>query len=377
MSAARLQVSRRQRATPYTPRVEALGVSGFAVVNHTILPKGFGRSEQLDYLHLREHVQLWDVGCERQVELAGADAARLAQWLTPRDLRDMQPGQCRYAPLVDEQGGMLNDPVILKLADNRFRLSIADADIGLWAQGLALGRGLDVTVDEPDVWPLAVQGPKSDDLAARVFGDAVRDIGFFRFTWLEYAGHEYLVARSGFSRQGGFEVYVEGFERGAPLWDALWEAGSDLDIAPGYPNLIERIEGGLLSYGNEMTRANNPFECNLDKFCRVDGAIDCIGRDALAEIARSGPARRIRGVIFDGEPSPPCRHPWPLAVAGVAAGAITSAAFSPRFERNVALGMLERDFWEPGTRVSVDCGDGSERRGIVSHLPMEEADAGL
>lgn len=377
MSAARLQYSRRQRATPYTPRVEALGVSGFSVVNHTILPKGFGRSEQEDYLHLREHVQLWDVGCERQVELRGPDAARLVQWLTPRDLRDMRPGQCRYAPLADERGGMLNDPVILKLADDRFWLSIADADIGLWARGLAVGRGLDVAIDEPDVWPLAVQGPRADELAARVFGDAVREIGFFRFARLGFAGHDYLVARSGYSRQGGFEIYVDGFARGAPLWDALWEAGRDLEIAPGYPNLIERIEGGLLSYGNEMTRANNPFECNLDRYCRVDGAIECIGLDALAEIARAGPARRIRGVIFDGAPSPPCRSLWSLRVDGAPAGAITSAAFSPRFDRNVALAMLERDVWEPGTRVSVHCGDGSERRGVVTHLPMEEADAGL
>ncbi len=373
MNPPRLQVSRRQRATPYTSRVEALGVSGFSVVNHTILPKGFGRSEQEDYLHLRQHVQLWDVGCERQVEIAGPDAARLAQWLTPRDLRDMRPGQCRYAPLVDERGGMLNDPVILKLADDRFWLSIADADIGLWARGLAVGRELDVAIDEPDVWPLAVQGPKADRLAARVFGDAVREIDFFRFAWLEFDGHPYLVARSGYSRQGGFEVYVDGFDRGAPLWDALWNAGQDLDLAPGYPNLIERIEGGLLSYGNEMTRVNNPFECNLDKYCRIDGAIDFIGRDALAEIARSGPARRVRGVVFDGAPCPPCRAPWPLAVDGVRAGAITSAAFSPRFERNVALAMVERGFWEPGTRVDVGCGDDGARSGFISDLPMEEA----
>ncbi len=370
MGAARLQVSRRQRATPYTPRVEALGVSGFSVVNHTILPKGFGRSEQEDYLHLRAHVQLWDVGCERQVELRGPDAARLAQWLTPRDLRDMRPGQCRYAPLVDERGGMLNDPVILKLADDRFWLSIADADIGLWARGLAVGRGLDVAVDEPDVWPLAVQGPKADALAARVFGDAVREIEFFRFAWLEFGGHDYLVARSGYSRQGGFEIYVDGFERGAPLWDALWQAGRDLDLAPGYPNLIERIEGGLLSYGNEMTRANNPFECNLDKYCRVDGEIDCIGLAALAEIARNGPQRRIRGIVFDGEPCPPCRQPWPLTVDGANVGAISSAAYSPRFERNVALGMVERGFWDSGIEVGVRCGDGSTRRGRVTHLPM-------
>ena len=184
----KLQVSRRQRATPYTPRVEALGVSGYSVVNHTILPKAFARSVEEDYWHLKRHVQLWDVGCQRQVELRGADAARLAQLMTPRDLRGASVGQCLYAPMIDADAGMLNDPVILKLADDRYWFSIADADMLLWAKGLAVGMRLDVAVDEPDVWPLAVQGPKAEDVVARVFGDAVRDIGFFRFRRFDFDG---------------------------------------------------------------------------------------------------------------------------------------------------------------------------------------------
>jgi dimethylsulfoniopropionate demethylase len=171
-------VSRRIRATPYTSRVEALGVSGYSVVNHTILPKGFGNTIEQDYWHLKTHVQLWDVGCQRQVELFGADAAKLAQLMTPRDLRKARVGQCLYAPMIDESASMLNDPVILKLSEERYWFSIADADILLWAKGLATGMGLNVAVDEPDVWPLAVQGPKADELTERIFGDAVREIGF-------------------------------------------------------------------------------------------------------------------------------------------------------------------------------------------------------
>ena len=367
-----LQVSRRQRATPYTPRVEALGVSGYSVVNHTILPKGFTRSVEADYWHLKTHVQLWDVGCQRQVELHGPDAARLAQWMTPRDLGRAEVGQCLYVPLIDADAGMLNDPVLLKLAEDRFWLSIADADILLWAKGLALGMGLEVRVTEPDVWPLAVQGPKAEDLAARVFGEQVRAIGFFRFARFEFQGQALIVARSGFSRQGGFEIYVDGFTRGPGVWDALWEAGADLELSPGCPNLIERIEGGLLSYGNEMTRADNPLECGLERFCRLDGSVECIGMLALREIAESGPIRLIRGVIFDGDPCPPCRHPWPLRIGGETAGYVTSAAWSPRFEANVALGMLDRGCWESQTAVSVDCGDGIERRGKVVDTPMAD-----
>ena len=209
-----LQVSRRQRATPYTPRVEALGVSGYSVVNHTILPKGFGRSVEDDYWHLKQQVQLWDVGCQRQVELRGADAARLAQLMTPRDLSAAVVGQCLYAPMIDDRAGMLNDPIILKLGEDHYWFSIADADMLLWAKGLATGLGLDVVVDEPDVWPLAVQGPKAEDLAVRVFGETLRELGFFRFARCAFDDVELVVARSGYSAQGGFEVYVDGFARG-------------------------------------------------------------------------------------------------------------------------------------------------------------------
>lgn len=349
-----------------------LGVSGFSVVNHTILPKGFRKSVAEDYWHLKTHVQLWDVGCQRQVELRGQDAARLAQWMTPRDLRRAQIGQCLYAPLIDENAGMLNDPIIVKLAEDHFWLSIADADVLLWAKGLALGMGLQVEIDEPDVWPLAVQGPKSDDLAARVFGDGVRNIPFFGFDRIDFRGRDLVVARTGFSRQGGFEIYLDDFALGGELWDALWQAGAGLEVAPGCPNLIERVEGGLLSYGNEMTRADNPLECGLERYCQLDGSLDYIGREALLRIAESGPARLIRGVIFDGDACPACQHPWPLTVDGQQVGYVTTAIWSPRFERNVALAMIDRGYWNAHTAVCVHCVDGLERRGIVTELPMQD-----
>jgi dimethylsulfoniopropionate demethylase len=372
MTAPRLQVSRRQRATPYTSRVEALGVAGFSVVNHTILPKGFQKSVQEDYWHLKTHVQLWDVGCQRQVELRGADAARLTQMMTPRDLRAARVGQCLYAPLIDADAGMINDPIILKLAEDRYWLSIADADVLLWAMGLAQGMGLDVDVTEPDVWPLAVQGPKSDDLVVRLFADELRSMPFFDFRVCDFRGQGVIVARSGFSKQGGFEFYPEGFELAGQLWDELWLAGSDFDLSPGCPNLIERVEGGLLSYGNEMTRAENPLECGLERYCQLDGSIDYIGREALVKIAENGPTRLIRGVIFDGEPCPPCQHPWPISIDGRQVGYVTTAIWSPRFDRNVALGMLDRGYWESGKAVTVVSSEGRQRRGIITDLPMSD-----
>ena len=368
----KLNVSRRIRATPYTPKVEALGVSGYSVVNHTILPKGFRKTVEEDYWHLKKHVQLWDVGCQRQVELNGPDAAKLTQLMTPRDLRQAMVGQCLYAPLVDQAGSMLNDPVILKLAENRFWLSIADSDILLWAKGLALGMNLDVDITEPDVWPLAVQGPKSDDLMTEVFGQSISDLKFFQFDYFDFDQHPLLIARSGFSKQGGFEIYLDKPSIGLELWDALWQAGEVFNISPGCPNLIERVEGGLLSYGNEFTMANNLFECGFDEYCQLDSDVEFIGKQALQQIADQGRERLIRGVVFDGGSCPPCLHPWPLTIDGELVGEVSTAIWSPRFENNVSLAMLEKGFWKAGRQVEVASSDGLIRKGFVTDLPMQD-----
>lgn len=367
-----LAVSRRTRRTPFTERVEAHGVKGYTVYNHMLLPTAF-RSLEDDYWHLCRHVQIWDVACERQVELLGPDAARLAQMMTPRDLSRAAIGQCLYAPLVDQTAAMINDPVILKLAEDRFWLSIADSDVLLWAKGLAYGLGLDVAIDEPEVFPLAVQGPKAEDLMAAAFGDAVRHIRFFRFAVLPFRGRKLVVARSGWSKQGGFEIYLDDAALGHDLWDALWQAGVPHGVGAGCPNLIERVEGGLLSYGNDMTRANNPLECGLDRYCRLDGGIDFIGRAALRRIHESGVERLIRGVRFGGPPCPPCTSPWAVRVGGATAGQMTTAVWSPRFGSNLAFAMLERGHWTPGTEVVIECPDGSERRGEVVALPFAES----
>lgn len=364
-------MSRRIRRTPYTDCVEQAGVRGFSVTNHMLLPKAFRPSVEEDYWHLREHVQIWDVACQRQVQIKGPDAAALVQWMTPRDISKAQVGECLYVPLIDADGGMINDPVLLKLAEDRFWLSIADSDVLLYAMGLALGRGLDVAVSEPDVSPLAVQGPKAEALLADLFGPHVRDIGFFKFGWIEIAGTRQLIARSGYSRQGGFEIYLQGGHLGPTLWDAVWKAGEAYNISAGCPNLIERIEGGLFSYGNEMTRENNPFEIGLGKFCSVDGSIDYIGREALQKIAAQGVQREIRGVAFDGGPCPVCSMPWPVVVGEQQVGQVTSAAWSPRLKCNVGHCMIDRAFWAAGQSVTVHSQDGALRDGLISALPFD------
>ncbi len=356
-----LSVSHRTRRTPFSDRVEQEGVKAYTVYNHMLLPTVF-RSLEEDYWHLKRHVQVWDVGCERQVEIAGPDAARLVRMMTPRDLGKATIGQCLYAPLVDEAGGLINDPVLLKLAEDRFWLSIADSDVLLWAKGLALGARLDVTVTEPEVWPLAVQGPKAETLMARLFGETVREIGFFRFRHLSFQNHPMVVARSGWSKQGGFEIYLDRAELGEPLWDALMEAGRDLEVAPGCPNAIERIEGGLLSYGNDMTRANNPLECGLEKYCHLDRPDEFIGKAALRRIAEAGIRQRICGLRIATSTLPPCYGDWPVLAGDRVIGMVSSAAVSPAIVplaaglgagQGLAFAMLARGYWDPGLGVQV------------------------
>lgn len=353
-----LAVTRRTRSTPLTSRVEAAGVRAYTVYNHTLLPAEF-RGATEDYEHLRRAVQVWDVGCERQVELSGPDAARLAQLLTVRDLRTLAVGRCRYAPVCDDDGRLLNDPVVLRVAEDRFWFSVADSDVVLWAAGLARGAGLDVRVHEPDVWPLAIQGPRADDLVARVLGEAVRPLGFFAWTHVTFRGHPLIVARSGWSAQGGFEVYVDVPELAGELYDALMEAGEPDDVGPGCPNLIERIEAGLLSYGTDMTREHTPLEAGLDRYCALGSDVEAIGLPALRRQRAEGVPRRVCGLSLEGPARPGPRDPWPVIAGGQAAGVVTSAAWSPRLGNMVAIGMLAAAHLELGTAVEV-CADGED-----------------
>ena len=368
MNAPGLAITRRLRSTPFSSRIEAAGVKTYTVYNHMLLPTQF-RGVEEDYHHLRSAVQVWDVGCERQVELAGPDAARLAQMLTVRDLRKFEVGRCGYAPVVDDDGFLINDPVALRVADDRWWFSVSDSDVLLWAGGIARGMQLDVTVREPEVWPLAVQGPFAEDVVAAVFGESARAIRFFRFAPLEFKGHSMLVARSGWSAQGGFEIYVDDAELGGLLYDALIDAGQQYGIGPGCPNLIERIEAGLITYGTDATRSDTALEAGLLRYCSLDAPIDAIGIDALRRQRDAGVSRRICGFMIEGDRVPHQRNPWQASVGGEAVGEVTSAVWSPRLGTNVALGMLPIDHLAPGTQVVVSCTDG-ERVATVVDVPF-------
>ena len=335
-----IAISHRLRSTAFTDRVKAAGVKAYTVYNHMLLPTAF-RSMEEDYHHLKSAVQIWDVSCERQVELNGPDAQRLAQLMTPRDLSKQAIGQCLYTPICDQGGYLLNDPVTIKLADDRYWISIADSDVILFAKGLSAGLGLDVSIHEPDISPLAVQGPRAEDLMAKLFGPGIRSTRFFGTQSHEFGGRAHLIARSGYSGQGGFEIYLNGSDLGPALWDALMEAGQEFDVAAGCPNLIERIESGLLSYGNDFTSAHSLHEAGLARFCRTISP-DCVAANALSWMET--PSQQLRYLTLDGPKMAPMSKSMPVFSNGVKAGEISSAVWSPDYETNVGIGMIKSDF---------------------------------
>lgn len=336
----KLSISRRTRTTPFTSRVMAGGVKALTVYNHMLLPAMF-RSLEEDYWHLCEHVQVWDVACERQIQIQGEDAYRLVQLMTPRDLSTAQADQCFYVPLCDEDGGLVNDPIAIHVAKDTWWLSIADSDVLLWAKGLATGLKLQVRITEADVWPIAVQGPKAETLMQRVFGDTVREIRFFRYKRLSFRGHEFIVARSGWSKQVGFEIYVDDAELGQALWDQLFEEGADLQVGHGSPNLLERIESSLLSYGGDMDRRHTPLQCGLDKYCHLDRDLDSLSLSALRQQRATGVSERLVGLVVPKMPA------WPqqlqLLLNEQAVGELGGHCLSARYDAWLGLAMVKTE----------------------------------
>lgn len=359
--------SRRVRTTPFTDRVEASGLTSYTVYNHMLLPASFGGLED-SYAHLKKHAQIWDVSGERQVELVGPDARKLAVMMSARNLSNATPNRCYYTPICDGNGGLLNDPVVLCLAPDRFWFSIADSDLLLWAAGLAEGLGLDVRIFEPDISPLAIQGPKAEDLMAEVFGEAIRDIRFFRFDWFNWRGRNLLIARSGWSKQGGFEIFLDDASLGLQLWDDIWEKGGPYNLKPGGPNLIERIESGLLSYGNDMTRDDTPLECRLERYVNLDSH-EFIGREALRRQRDAGITKRLMGLRIAGSAMEPLRRPVECLDGNKTAGMLISGVYSPDFETNLGVAMLSADYTTDGIEITVDLADGPQKA-IICDLPF-------
>ena len=330
----------RVRPSPFFEAVVAEGMVAANVYNRMIMPTSFGKPEE-EYWRLINGVSQWDVGVERQVQLKGPDAGKLAQILSPRDLSTCKVGQGKYVPLCNHRGTIINDPILLKLADDLYWLSIADSDIWFWASAIAAERGLNVEISEPDVSPMALQGPKAEDVVAHVVGDWVRSLRYFWFKETEIEGIPVAVQRSGWSKQGGFEIYLKDGSKGSKLWNIFKEAGKPWGIGPGAPATPERVESGLVSVGGDTDDDTNPFEVRLGKYVDLDVADDVVGIKALRRIKAEGVKRHQLGLILEGDkPAPMGFRLEDISHGGVTIGKMTNCVWSPRMKANIGFALI-------------------------------------
>ena len=341
------------RKSPYFNSTVKWGATGFSVYNHMYIPRDFGSPEQ-NFWNLVNNAILCDVAVERQVEITGTDAAKFVQLLTPRDLSKLSVGQCKYVLIVNNEGGILNDPILLRLNKNHFWLSLADSDVLLWAQGVAVNSGLDVKISEPDVSPLQLQGPNSGKIMETLFGEDINDLKYYWLRELDLNGIPLIASRTGWSSELGYELYLRDGSKGDELWEKIMEAGKKFELKPGHTSSIRRIEGGMLSYHADADINTNPYEIGLGRLVNLDIDANFIGKEALNKINTDGIKRKQVGVILDCKPlTGPNTNFWKIIKNGNVVGKITSAVHSPRLKKNIALAMVSVEQSELGNQFDV------------------------
>ncbi|MDA9891223.1 glycine cleavage system protein T [Planktomarina temperata] len=353
------------RKSPYFDATVRWGAQGFSVYNHMYIPRDFGDPEQ-NFWNLVDQAILCDVAVERQVEITGPDAAKFTQMLTCRDLSKMAVGQCKYILITNADGGILNDPILLRLAENHFWISLADSDILLWAQGVAVHSGLNVQIKEPDVSPLQLQGPNSGLIMQELFGDSITDLKYYWLRELELEGIPLVVSRTGWSSELGYELYLRDGSKGDQLWELIMAAGASHGLQPGHTSSIRRIEGGMLSYHADADIDTNPFELGFDRLVNLDMDAEFIGKAALRKIKQEGPMRKQVGLVLDCAPlTGPNTTFWAIQQDGATIGKVTSAVYSPRLKQNIALAMVATNAAIMGSEVEVLTNSGAVKATMV------------
>lgn len=357
------------RKSPFFDATIEWGATGFSVYNHMYIPRDFGDPEQ-NFWNLVNEAILCDVSVERQVEISGPDATRFVQFLTPRDLSQMKVGQCKYILITNQDGGLLNDPVLLKLADDRFWISLADSDILLWAQGVAVNTDYDVNIFEPDASPLQLQGPKSRDIMVKLFGESILDLKYYWHQEYKWNGISLIVSRTGWSSELGYEIFLTDHTMGNELWNHIMLIGEPLGLKPGHTSSIRRIEGAMLSYHADADISTNPFELGLDRLVNIDSSQEFIGKKALVKIRTEGVDKTQVGLVIECDPlGGPNTKFWPVKKGEQKVGKVTSAVYSPRLKKNIALAMLSVKSIDKSIKFQVETSHGSFPAHIVD-LPF-------
>lgn len=358
-------LSPRIRKSPFYAATLRYGVRGFSTYNRMYLPMGYD-APQSEFWHIVNDVTLWDVSAQRIVEITGPDAFRFTDLLTPRDLSRCRVGQCKYVLITDAEGGIVNDPVLSRIGEHHFWLSRADSDLLLWARGVATFAGMDVSIREPDVAPLQLQGPKSRPLVHDLFGEAADRLAYYECMQTQLDGIPVLLARTGWTAEVGYEIYLRDCSRGDALWEAIMRAGRPYGISPAAPSRIRRIEAGILDYGVDMSTQTNPFEVGLERLVNLEGPADFIGKAALARIRAAGVSRKLVGVEIHGPPLGAYNEdPWPARVGTQHIGELSSCIYSPRLEKNIGYVMAALGQSALGSELVIESPGGPYRATVV------------
>ena len=346
----------RIKKSPFFEKAVEYGATEFHPYNGMWMPVGYD-SPVNEYWNVLERASLWDVGVQKCVEIAGPNAEAFMQLLTPRDITTIEPGRCAYVFLTNQDGGVLNDPVMLRLAEDRFWLSTADSDMYLWTKGVSAFAGHEVEITTPHVYPMQLQGPRSAEIMVDVFGEEILDLRYYRWMRSSVDGIDVVISRTGYSSELGYEVYLLGEARGGELWEILMTAGKPYGISPGSPNRIRRIEGGVLDYASDITPDENPLELGLDRLIAWD--TDFLGKAALEKVRDEGVRRRLIGLFLDGPAlQKNNEHRWPVTSASTKVGFVTNAVHSPRLDRNIAFAMIDVPFDANDTVLTVETVEG-------------------
>lgn len=347
----------RIKKSPFFEKAVEYGATEFHPYNGMWMPVGYD-SPVNEYWNVLERASLWDVGVQKCVEIAGPDAEAFMQLLTPRDITTIEPGRCAYVFLTNQDGGVLNDPVMLRIAGDRFWLSTADSDMYLWAKGVSAFSGHEVEITTPHVYPMQLQGPRSAEIMVDVFGEEILDLRYYWWMRSSVDGIDVVISRTGYSSELGYEVYLLGEARGGELWEILMTAGKPYGISPGSPNRIRRIEGGVLDYASDITPDENPLELGLDRLIAWD--TDFLGKAALKKVRDEGVRRRLIGLFLDGPAlQKNNEHRWPVTSASTKVGFVTNAVHSPRLDRNIAFAMIDVPFDANDTVLTVETVEGA------------------
>jgi glycine cleavage system aminomethyltransferase T len=370
-----ISIGPRVRKSPFFDATVRYGAEAFTVYNHTYLPTSYGDNVR-DYWSLVNDVTLWDVTCQKQIQVTGPDAPKLIEMLSPRDMSGCDVGMCQYILLVDENGGIVNDAVMSRVEENMYWISPGDGDALWWIKGVAINSGFDVTVVEPDVSPLQLQGPKAPHVAYDLFGDWALDLKYYRMQETELDGMPLAVSRTGWSGEYCYEIYLRDGQYGDQLWEHIMQAGKKYKIAPITPSTIRSIEGGLLSYCSDITLEDNPWTVGMGHFVHFDKKSDFIGRDALLKISEEGTKRRLIGIEIDGNPIQGNDEPWSLSSADSKVGRVSRCVYSPRLEKNIGWANVPAELSEVGAKFTLHTPTG-DRTATVCETPWFKSFIGI